>query len=116
WGTCILMNTAPRLCVPISDDHIPSRENQHHCPSTQSSISHSKLCRLRGGVTMKTSFACRHCGKETQHPRAAYVETLDTLLMSRIECQHCKREFLIVNNTPWTEEACRLRSEVPRNQ
>jgi hypothetical protein len=44
------------------------------------------------------------------------AKNFDSLFMSRTACQHCKRAFLIVNNTPLTEAAYRLRSDVPRSQ
>lgn len=40
-------------------------------------------------------FPCPHCEKNTPHPRAALW---DKLLSSRVKCQHCGREFLIVDD------------------
>jgi len=52
-------------------------------------------------------FKCPHCGQETHDPKAALF---DSIFMARVTCQHCLREFLVVDNVPMTEEQYRQRT------
>jgi hypothetical protein len=40
--------------------------------------------------------ACPHCEEQTQHTWPG-----TTILFSTVECQHCRLEFLVVQNKPW---------------
>jgi len=47
---------------------------------------------------------CPHCGQEADDPKAALF---DSISMGRLTCQHCGREFLVVDDVPMTEEQYR---------
>jgi ribosomal protein L37AE/L43A len=58
-----------------------------------------RLSMVVGHVEQKL-YHCPYCGQNTPHPRGAIW---DKLLSSRMTCQECGREFLIVDDIPMTE-------------
>jgi uncharacterized protein YbaR (Trm112 family) len=44
---------------------------------------------------------CPHCGQEAKDPKAALF---DSISIGRLTCQHCRREFLVVDDVPMTLE------------
>jgi hypothetical protein len=47
-------------------------------------------------------YRCPFCGQDTPHPRGGAI--WDKLRSSRMTCQECGREFLIVDDVPMTDE------------
>lgn len=44
-------------------------------------------------------FECPNCHKQTTH-----WTPMDTIRMARSVCEHCKKEYLIVDDVPMTEK------------
>jgi transposase-like protein len=50
---------------------------------------------------------CPHCKEQTSIPGG-----FDYIDAGRFACEHCRSEFLIINNVPMTEEQYRQGSKV----
>jgi hypothetical protein len=50
---------------------------------------------------------CPYCGEQFKYPEADYY---DKVLMARVACPSCKREFLIVDDQSVTQEEYERRS------
>jgi hypothetical protein len=52
-------------------------------------------------IERKPTVKCPHCGEQTGIGGAA---SFDAILLARKTCEHCRLEFLIVDDVPMTEE------------
>jgi transcription elongation factor Elf1 len=55
------------------------------------------------------TFSCPHCGLETSVFGASKFATI---VFGRARCDHCRQEFLIVNDIAVTEEEYRKESKI----
>jgi hypothetical protein len=79
----------------------------------------AKQCARELGLAVKdeetpaqkfASVKCPHCGEQTGIGGAAFF---DAITMARKECEHCRLEFLLVDDVPVTEEQYKRKSAQP---
>jgi hypothetical protein len=58
---------------------------------------HVECLSMASGYADQKLYRCPYCGQDTPHPRGAFWYKL---LSSRMTCQECRGEFLIVDDVP----------------